>query len=516
MPLTIITNPTNYQLSKNPIIAEIETDSYVINPGSPAGLIISPSVVDGANAVGGIISFIWALDSVTFTVATTPDDSGYQVRPKLALSDAAYSTQLLVDFAKNYKLTENYTFVLIGTSIHFIARKNGNDYQMYGDFVSLNFGYTKDTFTVADDEEYAPNYKMKADLWMENAFNVGDFSKKATIELDPLNSRCIFDFKTEINAFLQYDLPSYGQTACSTCTNVIKRFYLRYLEKYGSPISNRQVNKTNAGYAFKAGIPTQDFIGTNNHLSVNFTTARRFLTNQPRTKKVSEIQQEYLYWILTDKINGNKLKTIIYFNDGRAPVVITSASFGDASNEMFCIPVGFTALNIAATDDFSKISKYTVQVINGLVPTDTSEVFTFICDKDVYIAETYFLFSNSCAGADTIRCTGSVEATVEIEKESIQITTLFNTPVVNGEFLEVSHQKSNKFKVNSGWITREAADWLEDILLAEKKFIDIDDQFVPIIISTTTQKKYDSVSTLYSYEFEYMLAFKNRATKSNI
>ena len=141
MPIHEITDISTYQFSKNPVIAKLETDSYIITPGVCAQIKIDASTVDGANAVGGSILFQWATDSVLFTVASSPDDTGCQVREKDVLNDAQYALQLVEDLSKNYKLSENYTIKKTGTSIELTAKIEGSEFSLYDNFHSSSFGY---------------------------------------------------------------------------------------------------------------------------------------------------------------------------------------------------------------------------------------------------------------------------------------------------------------------------------------------------------------------------------------
>ena len=148
---------------------------------------------------------------------------------------------MVEDLSKNYKLSENYTIKKTGTSIELTAKIEGSEFSLYDNFHSSSFGYVINaTYTDGIDIVYAENYKMKADLWMEDSFNSATFVKNGTIELDPLDNTCIFDFQTIANSNLSYCLPSYNESSPISCDQTIKKFYIRYIEKYGNPIIERQ------------------------------------------------------------------------------------------------------------------------------------------------------------------------------------------------------------------------------------------------------------------------------------
>lgn len=515
MALTLITDPTEFELSKNPVVAEIETDAYISDPGEASLLKIDVGGGSGANAIGGTMSLIWPLDSVIFTIAATPDDSGYQVRPKGVLVDAVYAAQLVEDILKNYKIKENYRVITVGSSISFEALVKSPDYDLYTNFAIANFGYVKDAVTHAEGSApvYAENYKMRADLWMETEFGSGTFEKKATKELDPLDNKCIFDFQIEINANLEYFIPPYGTAAAANCNSVIKSFYFNYLEKYGSPVLPRQVQKTDNGIVLKGGYPEEDFEGTSEIVTSVHLNEGYFLTQQPRTKKVREAQQEFLSYV--SGAGDIFMRVTVTKKDG---TVTTLTRFAATVEEYQVImyPVGFTAL--ATGISFNDIVKYQIgiYITIGGINFPASEIFTYVRETDVFMDEHYLFFTNSRSGFDTLRTTGLKDDSFEIEKETIGKHRLYNTPVTKGQIAEINHQKQDIIKISTGFLTRQQVDWLEDLFLAEEKFIDINGKFIPFTITSSVFKKYDSKSNIHGYEFEILPAFKNRAPKTTL
>lgn len=513
MALTVITEPKNYQLSKNPVVLQLQTDAYLLSAGTKATITLNPSTSSGANAVGGVLILNWGGDSVVFTVATTPDDSGYQVRPKLLLTDSQYALQLLADLKKNYTLTQAFDITRSGSNIIITAKQVGVQSSIYDLSSSTDFGYIINaSHTDGTDASYAENYKMRADVWMETTWNSNVFENIGSIEKDPLNNVCVFDFQDPLNANLQYNLPEYNATEVFVCDTVIKNFYINYIEKYGSPVTPRQINTSDIGIVLKAGVPTHEFVGTTNLVDNRYKIYSAFLTRQPRTKKVRQGQQEYLYYIIDNgdiSLLSINLRVIIYRNDNGADITIDTNIGAYLNYATIGIPVGFNQLELNSYIDFSKVKKYTVQISTLL-----SETFTFIPETDYFIDEHYLLFTNSDGGFDTARFTGVKETGFETEKERIQKTILFNTPVVSGEFSNINNLVSDKFKLSSGWITKAQSDWLQDLFIAEQVFIIAFNQFMPITITTLSQKKYDSQTNLFYYELEYSYAFQNKVITS--
>jgi hypothetical protein len=498
--------------------SEIVTDAYVDIAGDAAILLLNAGNANGAAAVGGTMLFKWMLDSVLITIATTPDDTGYEVRPKAALTDAQFAEQLVVDLNKNVKLSNNFTIEVVSTSsVRLIAKIKGTSYVLRDFFATTNFGYELDsTPQIVLDTVYNQNYKMHVDVFVENTHLSGTYIKAGSSELDPLNNICTFYVEEFLNANLEYYIPNHGDNTINQCTKNIKRFYVEYYEKFGNPVVPRIKHTTSVGTVLKAGVTKQEWLQSFKTITSLYITPKYFLTRQPRTKKIVKHQQEFLFWLVTDKINGHKRRTVVYYTDGTTHTNDTSV-FGDETNQLFCVPTGYDQINIDSFNPTKTVYKYTVAVINGATPTHTSELFTYHVDTDVYYDETFLFFTTSDGGLDTQRCTGVKENGFETEKDTIQNIVLWKDGPQKGEFSEFNHQTQTKYKINTGWITKETAEWFEEFFVAEKKFIQSQNMaaaklLLPIQLITSAAKKYDSITNLYNYEIEVAVAFKNITT----
>jgi len=386
-----------------------------------------------------------------------------------------------------------------------------------------NYQYSKNpiVFKLSTNITGVDNYKMVGEVWMESSVDAHDFSKAGVQELDPLNGVCIFDFQKIIDAYLQYNVPSYGLSTFALANMVFKNFYIKYREKYGSPVVEQTAaflptNPIVSTYyqAHKAGIPVHEFVGNTTKVNDRLRTTGTALTRQPRNKLIRADQKEFLYFFINlDNADIAQVKYIITKQNGDV-VNVLSGDLTVSSRAPYIIAAGFNQSGLSSTVDFSDIKKYTVQLIQKSSSNVISEVFTYIPDVDYYVDETIFYFTNCLGGFDTVRFTGTKETSFEIEKETVQKIMLYDTPIVNGAFSEVNINKKDSFKVASGWLTKAQVDWLEDFFIAEQKFTEAYGQFIPIILKSNTFKKYDSRSGKTPYEFEYYHAFTNSVANS--
>ena len=142
-----------------------------------------------------------------------------------------------------------------------------------------------------------------------------------------------------------------------------------------------------------------------------------------------------------------------------------------------------------------------VETSSGLIISETRRYYL---DLKEYQNTREFIFLNSLGGYDTLRTTG--EGEYEAAQERTTVTCSYPK-----EFDASFKQKRNvfttgieKLKVNSGWITQEQCEWLQDFLLSEEVYEIKNGKLFPVTITSTSgPKKADKQTPAYFVEFEY-------------
>lgn len=515
MGLSVIVGTHRFQFSKSPMVCRLKTDAYHVSSGTACQLVLK---FGSTNAVGGTLTFQWKWGAVVMTVVSgTPDDSGTQLPKKGSMSWTDYATAVATALNTNYLLNNDFTIVPSGDVIILQANNVGMEYDLNVHFTESNVGCTNYSHIDGTSEVYNDNYKMRLDVWMESQKDSNDFRKVGSMELDPIDDECIFDVQEIVNANLDYNLPDYGQVISALCPDVIKRYYVKFLEKYGNPVSNREVHTGDKQYAIKAGVEKEVFQDVTEHLNslYRLVDPAKFLTKQPRTKLVKEWTQEFLFFAKPGHSDEVTINVTVTMMDA------TTYSFSPGSMlvegyDVMCIPTGFTALGLEGLyGTIDGIEKYVVELSWA---SGKSEDMTYVCDHDIYMDETVLLFTNSVGGMDTKRLTGTKVTGMVIEKDIAEKIALYNTAVDGGEALEVGHLKDRPIKVNTGWITKVESDWLEELFMAEEKWIDVrtdtveygHGKWLPIVITSKELPKYNTLTGMAWYEFEYKVAYRNK------
>lgn len=530
MALTLNVDPAHYCLSKSPMWAKITTDKYVVSSGAKAVFDFLPEGDISENIIGGKFVFKWANGTVTIDIISgTADDSGTQVPVHPPGMDATtYSSVLVQYFKLNYTLNDLYEITQVYDYVHFVARNVGTEYDLANSQV-FDTGYSMDRPSSPGDVVVQDNYKMFIDVFIESEHNLEDYEKIGTQELDPVDSICIFDISRIVNAYLEYKLPNPGTIIPFENKSSIKKFFIRYAEKYGNPVLPKKVYETTPTEALKSGLTYQQYEFITDAIQYIYIDESLFLTRQPRTKKVNSAQAEFLSWIapapdpyfaahtLAPVVT---IETVIYFLDGSPAYTKHSANIAVNERELWVLPVSYNALGIStlgAAYAFDKLLKYTVSVkwsMPGLPAV--SETFTFICDQSFYIDQRIFLFTNSDGGIDTFRATGNKINESDVERDTLNIKRQYGYKSSTGEYTEANIVKTQKVKQNTGVINRDQLKWLDDFFHAEKKWeIMPDNSFLPIILTSTAKPFDESQAKPFSFDFEYFYAIDDNVIKSN-
>lgn len=548
MSLTVVTNPADFQLSKNNIPFELSTNVQYTE-GTNAYFIFR---LRGNGSNGQTVEFTFGSTIITFTLVDNPasyGDAGTYLPHNStgAFTQEEFRNELIKYFKINRFLDDNF-YIFQGAlataytpaqeTIIFLHKVKTPDFLLTGFSatgsgyilaLAVQAGYVSDSFTT--------NYKAKAEIYIQQDYTStlpsypnflagglnGDgtikdvdaqFILAGTVEADAFYNKILFDISEIVDAHLEYDIPAYGLMFPSLGSKSLQGVYLKYNERYGTPVAEGTVKRSTTFLVLKAGIKPELFSATSNTISQQYLTGSvNFLTRQPRTKKVAERQKEYLSFLYYKK-NGSynfdiKLKLSIYVPGKAVFIQIGSAITRDTNRDLshITIPVGYCQLGIDIHPDAGKITHYTIEIIRADTEAVISETFTYIPDFAPTLDTTYLYFANSDSGFDTIRCTGSVEHGLMVEKETAQTIRQYNTAIASGEINDFNLQKTVKKTINTGWLTKAQADWVEGLFTSEKKLIDNGSAFLPVNIANSDIKKYTSTDgkTAYEIETEYSI-----------
>ena len=499
----------------NPVNYGILTYNYLLTAGRACSFSLVVSA--GDTVAGHTLVFVFGTKTLTFTTATSPDDSGLQVHTASGAADFSTWAQTIFDCMRsNFEISSRFAITIANATsvnrvISFIAYNQG---AIYTPVITSHFI----TAVVS-------NYITGITPVPRNGFSIigGIYDvnlKQLALDVKPveLNYCASFNFSEYLTALLENDtsarftFPFNPTRIVRKFTNYVLPFYAGFAEKYDSEVHKIHYD------ALRTAIPG----GLNRETMVAYTDLGEDFFN------VAEIQRSFMSWSPLEKLTGPTTPELLFFYVGSHPtytdfaiaIILTFsdgsvASFTEdvrnvAANDVYECSVGYEQLDLAGRHTDKTVTKWAVK-IDSQEAQFTSQTRTFILDETVYENEHVFIFQNSFGRAyDVVRFTGKGSLDINGEFSTVSydspgLYTSFNAPVNKYGASEIQ-----KMKCNSGWISREMKDYLRDLFLSKEVYEYKDNGLYPVIITTDKTKEFFlDGEYLYNIDIEYDRAYKD-------
>lgn len=525
--ITVITNPSDHNFSRSPVICELETDNMFTSGdfGLHAQFVFYIPTNPANNDEFVVREFGGASQTFVFTNGVNPLKWTIPLR-SIGQTDTQYYNIILGRLVLSSMFTDYDITYIGGGGFKFIARLPGNTYSDGGCGINVGSGYSFNNLVNGTNNFLTnvprPNYKLAVDLWVErtSSFPSGPFDLVYSSEKEPVNNRFRIDLSRMLDIQLEYYFPAANLNIGVHCNQTCKRFYVVLRELYGNPATNQvtyaQPNSalaapgqpiTFSAHILKSGLaPRWNKIQPIQQLSAYVWSYPLNLTTK-NTRRIKLYQPEFLFFCFSSHVIYPKLRITTFYANGTTNVAYQSL-FNGAMREGFvgCFPVtpaGSIPFYEMLNGDAVKFEAVVVESSNPTVPV--SQPMTYIPDYADLGQNRIFLFTNSMGGVDTFRTEGSYEHDVEFESVVSSRNYFTSDPGHLGSTVESGQFKTDKFNAYSGWMSKEDANWLEDFFLAKYK-VEVIDQilYVPIRILSKGYRRHESDENLFRVEFQYM------------
>lgn len=517
--ITVITNPSDHNFSKSPVICELETDNMFTSGdfGDHAEFVFyipaNPALND---------EFVVKITTGQFLIYifTTFHPLKYPLPLRAGgLSDIQYYNQILNALTLSTFNTQFFITYIGGGGFKFTARLPGNAYSDGGSGINTGVGFSFSNLVIGTNNFLTnvprPNYKLAIDVWVDKVSFIGPMELVFSAEKEPVNNRVRFEIDRMLDIQLDYYFPIPNLNVGVFCDQTCKRFYVNLREIYGSPATDQltyaQPNSalaspglptTYSSHILKAGFaPRWNKLQPIQQLSAYIWSYPLNLTTKSfRNIKIN--QPEYLYFCFPSHIAFPRLKITTYYADGTSAIAYQS-SYNDDIFEgcVVCFPINFSGSIIyyeMLNGDAIRFEAVVVGAVDLSAPIVCYPVYEPMGDNRV------FLFTNSMGGVDTMRTEGDYEHDIEIESVTSSRNYYTSDHAHLGSYVETDQKKTDIFTAFTGWIDKKDVDWYEDFFLAKYKVEVIDTIFyMPILILSKGYKRHKTDLNLVGIEFQY-------------
>lgn len=345
------------------------------------------------------------------------------------------------------------------------------------------------------------NLSFLCEVWVENEYLSGSFEKVAELEHPAdRNGSTRFDVSVYLQAFLQAYFPPLTQNQVSLASGTFKRFYMRYAEKYGRPAVVSDFTVVDYRYVVLGGLGFQE-APKQRFFRELLLQRQPFFSWLPVNYQVSAEQPEFLFFMLHQADQHNFTVKVRTTDKDGIQVLKTAYTYQGCNRfELFCIPVGFTALNLE-----SDVAEWEVWV-EGLQGMPLSEVRRYRLDNGYARYRRYFLYLNSLGGIDTLSVTGSAISEVSVKAESMQKMLPAGYDPALGDAEVVESMLQPVLELSTGYIDdQEKLSALADFVLSRQVRMVHQGNYRAGQVRVKKYKPLDETTNIKFLDFEFAL-----------
>ena len=349
-------------------------------------------------------------------------------------------------------------------------------------------------FVVTSTDNTQPNFKYVCDVYVSGVTGY----TRLLLNSDPTTGAAAF----LVNQILRSRVTSDFDVTTTTVTNPFKQctnghviYELKFGQQYGasgSIVTYPNILVTGTLYGFNGSLDSQDwlnYIGSTYNILLStrkFFQKDKSFANFP----IRITDQAWLYYFCDTTNKDALLKIVTYDGLSITPlqtITLTNQYTNKTTYKLFQrASVGPVDLNlvdptliVTGTQPFitSSVAYYTINLTNN-IGTQSSEMMTYYIDKTCTNSEEFpVYFKNNYGGFDTYSFYKKSKRIAEISRKTYQknvgslIGTKWNYLTTDTGEVTMDTQISDKYLLNSDWITDNTAKWLKQLFTSPEVYL---------------------------------------------
>lgn len=476
------TAPYSYEWSHGPVTKDVSG----LSPGN-----YSVDITDDLGCVKQVINLVVTEPEIISIVASI---YGYSISLEVSGGTAPYSYAW-----DDGPETKDRLNLDPGDYSVTVTDDNGCSNQVDITISELRFFFSQNPVPLvlqASDPETKPNLSFINEVWIEEEYASGNYTKVATEE-HPADSDAATVFRGEsfLDAYLAPFIPDVSLDDIVMAVNLFKRFYYRHTEKFGEPPAEDDYTQIETNVVVRGGL--SDLEHTAGNFNLYLSSIKPFMNWETATKTVLPSQPDYLFYLVNDStINLIKVMIEVFYTDDSSDVIEKYIKDEIAGiYEIFCFPVGYEQLDLKNVDPAKTVEKYSVWIEDQENET-VSQVRTYEIDYQYYRHVRFLMYQSAIGGMSTIALTGKSIKTVEVAQEIIDRHLPYNFSIEDlGDKISMS-SGTPKISFSSGFITdEEYFQRLEDFIRSEAYYLlDLEGsqpRWIPVRVESDRTPLYD-------------------------
>ncbi len=220
-------------------------------------------------------------------------------------------------------------------------------------------------------------------------------------------------------------------------------------------------------------------------------------------------------WTVT-QLNATFSRRVETFDNLGASIAVTDTVFTALERSCINIPVG--TQNLGATITAATV-KYEVSIINDSSVV-VSEVLTFEVDRKCHKSALRFYWVSQRSGMDAYTFIGNSNRSVDIRQPKFKRRLASPRVLPERQTTTIINDSQGMQTGNSGLVSREIAEWLEDFLRSAERYIQMDNdvtgtpEFIPIDIENGSFDINNTIKQTSNISFQWSIAVDEKSQKN--
>lgn len=323
------------------------------------------------------------------------------------------------------------------------------------------------------------------------------------------NGKVYFYFNAYIDSLLTYNMPA--NSLVNECDTQYTQFFVHTREVWDADVTEafNEHEESKMRVALKMGVEKHRY--SRNNFFNYFDANKCFFTWVPTNRFVFVNQPNYLtVFIPSGNTDGLKVRVAYTKFDGTR--IIFFHSIAGLEGYLFHLNVNPVTLGIIASAAGDLVQRFTVSILDAADQTIINP-FTFFIDYTPLYNYYDLLYFNSLGGVDSIRVTGKVNSSFDIQSERAEGGfSLLESSVINKnpDTIATAIAISRKYKGDAGWCDHKQQQLAFIELFASACiFQKIDGRNVRVLNVSTTVDTGEVNDDMQSLPVEWTLAETN-------
>jgi hypothetical protein len=523
--ITIESTPAKVSFANNPVVFAVSSNNMYSTSGVKARLVIKITGLD--QTVGHGFSLSFGNTHLEFDLVATPGESGEDL---LVASGemilAEWGAELIAGLKSNFHLVSQFnitgsfhvTYYLITLEAFYAS----SDYTItLGDITISTL--SQDSNTSGITPVMRENFKIIARLYLVTS---GELTFVAEEQITPdSQGHGLFDFSqyllTQIDHTPAFLFPQNITDFIIDRSSQIKRYCVQFGEYYSGEYYRLHDTSSDETFIMAGGIDFAQmakYIQDESSFIEMLQYNKDFLTWRPQSKKIWIRQPEMLHFLIWySNLTWLALRIRITYTDNSTHTFTKQTVSPVTPLGVYEVCCTYAKLNLISLPESQgkTIHKYELWLEDNWV--QVSKTMEFILDRTLYPNQRFFIFRNSLSGFDSVRCTGETVKETDLERFTVEnINPDFS--VLNPPRLQLFARETQKYKTNTGFITKLESEYLRDFFLSNEIYEFIENRLYPVMILSTSLQVHKDNEFLHFREFEYARAYEdvNYAHDENI